>query len=95
MLSVQYADENLLVPIIETLVFAGKNLDNEHAELLYFQNAESYRQGIRYGSAEAENATFQLAREDKVNHIFEYERALDELMKCSLKRKNKMTKGPK
>ena len=85
--SIQYADENLLVPGIETLVFAGKNLDNKDPELLYFQDAESYRQGIRYGSDEAEKANFQLGRVSKINHIFEYEYALNELMKCSLRRK--------
>jgi len=85
--SIQYADENLLVPLIETLVFAGRNLDNKDPALLYFQDAESYRQGIRYGSEEAKNASFQLGREGKVNHIFEYEHALEELMKCSLRRK--------
>lgn len=85
--SVQYADENLLVPVIETLVFAGKNLDNKDPQLLYFQDAESYRQGIRYGSDGAKNASFQLGREGKINHIFEYEHALNELMKCSLRRK--------
>jgi hypothetical protein len=85
--SIQYADEALLVPVIETLVFAGRNLDNRDPELLYFQDAESYRQGIRYGSDEAEKASFQLGRDGKVNHIFEYEHALEELMKCSLRRR--------
>jgi hypothetical protein len=85
--SIQYADENLLVPVIETLVFAGKGLDDKDPELLYFQDAESYRQGIRYGSDEAENASFQLGRDGKINHVFEYEHALNELMKCSLRRK--------
>jgi hypothetical protein len=85
--SVQYADDSLLLPIMETLVFAGRNLDGNDADLLYFQDVESYRQGIRHGSAEAENAKFQRGREGKINHIFEYEDALNELMKCSLRRK--------
>ncbi len=86
-LSIQYADENLLVPVIETLVFAGRNLDNKDPELLYFQDAESYLQGIRYGFDDAEHASFQLGREGTINHIFEYEHALEELMKCFLRRK--------
>jgi hypothetical protein len=86
--SVQYADEGLIVPVIETLVFAGRNLDDKDPELLYFQDAESYWQGIRYGSDQAKKASFQLGREGKINHVFEYEHALDELMKCFLRRKN-------
>lgn len=85
--SIQYADENMLVPVIETLVFAGRNLDNKDPELMYFQDAESYLQGIRHGSDEPESASFQLGREGKINHIFEYEHALEELMKCSLRRR--------
>lgn len=87
--SVQYADEDMRIPVLETLVFAGRNLNHNDPELLYFQDAESYRQGIRYGSDEAEkNASFQVGRHGKVNHIFEYEQALNELLKCSLRRKS-------
>jgi hypothetical protein len=79
----------MLVPIMETWVFAGRNLDPEDADddRLYFQDVESYRQGIRHGSASAENATFQLPSEKSINHIFDYERALEQLMKCSLRRR--------
>lgn len=84
--SVQYADEELLVPIVETLVFAGRNLDDNDPALLYFQDAESYREGIRFGTDGAENARFQLGRDGKLNHIFDYEHALEELMKCSIRR---------
>jgi hypothetical protein len=87
--SVQYADEDMLVPIMETWVFAGRNLDSEdmNADRLYFQDLESYLQGIRYESATNENASFQVPSEKNINHIFDYERALDELMRCSLRRR--------
>jgi hypothetical protein len=86
--SVQFTDEDMLIPIMETWVFAGRKLDTEDTEgYLYFQDIESYRQGIRYASATPDNATFQIATEENVNHIFEYEHALDQLMKCSLKRR--------
>jgi hypothetical protein len=87
-LSVQYADEHLLIPIIETWVFAGRKLDpDDPANHLYFQDVESYLQGIRYSSATPKNATFEVALEGETNHFFEYERALEELMKCSLRRR--------
>ncbi len=86
--SVQYADEDLLVPIIETWVYAGKKLDAEDVEEhLYFQDVGSYHEGIRYSSATPEKAQFQLATEQGLNHLFEYEHALNELMRCSLRRR--------
>lgn len=88
--SVQYVDEQMLIPIVETWIFAGRKLSPEDSENhLYFQDVESYLQGIRYGSATPENATFQVALEKNTNHIFDYEHALEELMRCSLRRKNR------
>ena len=45
--SVQFADEEMLIPIMEAWVFAGRSLDAENhaASRLYFQDVESYRQG--------------------------------------------------
>jgi len=54
---------------------------------LYFQDFESYATGIRYESAkEEESVVFHVYGSNEINHIFEYERALDQLMKCSLRR---------
>ncbi len=86
--SVQFADDNMLIPIMETWVFAGRNLDSEDAENhLFFQDVESYLQGIRYGTATTENATFQIAPEENTKHFFDYEYALEELLRCSLRRR--------
>jgi len=86
--SVQYADEDMLIPIVETWIFAGRGLDPTDTEnRLYFQDVDSYLQGIRYGSALIDNATFQVSLEENTNHIFDYEHALEELMKCSLRRR--------
>jgi hypothetical protein len=76
--SVQFADDDLLIPIVETWVFAGRNQDLEDTEeRLYFQDVESYRHGIRYATATADNATFQIQSVKYINHIFDYEHALD------------------
>lgn len=93
--SVQFADEEMLIPIMEAWVFAGRSLDAENhaASRLYFQDVESYRQGVRYDADAAEIATFQIQEEDAINHIFEYECALDGLMRCSLRRRQRQT-GP-
>jgi hypothetical protein len=88
---VQFADKQMLIPIMEAWVFAGRKLDpNDDESHLYFQDAESYRDGIRYHSATDKNSCFQVATDQDVNHIFEYERALDMLLLCSLRRKKEL-----
>ena len=86
-LSVQYVDFEALIPIVGTLVFVGKNLEADDTDCLYFQDVESYRQGIQYGSGSAEETGFTVCDGSNTKHIFEYERALEELMKCSIRRK--------
>ncbi|HXI91803.1 MAG TPA: hypothetical protein VNO24_17455 [Blastocatellia bacterium] len=85
--AVTFVDEDMLIPTMETLVFVGRNLETGDIGKVYFQDVHSYRAGIRYGpDAEDEWAEFQTASEDSVNHIFEYEPALDQLLRCSLRR---------
>ncbi len=85
--SVQYLDEEMLIPVMDAWVFVGTNLSaDDQKDLLYFQDAESYRRGVRLHSPEADKATFQSAHRNKLNHMFEYEQALDQLMWCSLRR---------
>ena len=86
--SVQFADDDMMIPLMETWIFAGRNLNPKMKENhLYFQDVESYLQGIRYGTATDEGATFQVALEERTKHFFEYEYALEELLKCSLRRR--------
>ena len=90
--SLQYVDESLLIPMMETWVFVGKNLRSEDAgERLYFQDVGSYQQGVRYQTATGENSSFQVATHGNIKHIFEFENALKELMKCGLRRKKSKT----
>jgi hypothetical protein len=86
--SVQYADERLLVPIVEPLIFVGRNLAEGDEDLLYFQNFESYSIGVRYDPANQENGTdFHVRGPEDLKHIFEYEKALNSLMSCALRRR--------
>ena len=79
------------IPIMETWVFLGRDLEPNDADMLYFQDVRSYRKGLRYdvGGGEAGDAhgDFVAYAENEINHIFEYERALDGLIKCSLRQK--------
>ena len=86
--TLQFADERMLFPIVAPIVFLGKNLDVGDTDLWYFQDFESYSAGVRYPSAtEGDASNFHARGLGDTKHIFEYERALDELMKCSVRRK--------
>lgn len=94
--AVNYVDDDMLVPVIETLVFVGKNLQPDDVGEAYFQDVSSYREGVPYGfdsddggatHASAGPCTFYSGPENELNHIFNYEHALDELMRCSLRRR--------
>jgi hypothetical protein len=84
--SVQYADEGLLLPIMETLVFTGREKGEDGSVIYCFQDLTSHQQGIKRGSQEAERALFYFQHANQLRHIFEYDCALDELIRCSLRR---------
>jgi hypothetical protein len=55
--------------------------------LLYFQDLDSYRNGVRFASAGGKpNAEFHVFGENGIGHIFVFDQAIDELNKCSLRR---------
>jgi hypothetical protein len=87
--SVTYVDEDLVIPVMETLVFIGKNLDASGAGLLYFQDIGSYRNGVRYGDEVEEEryGEFYTRSEGNLEDVFEYEPAVEELMRCSVRRR--------
>lgn len=90
--SVQFADEDMLLPIVETLVFTGRETDEDGSALYCFQDIDSRQRGIKRGSPDAEGALFYLQHERHLNHIFEYDRALDELIRCSMRRETRRAK---
>lgn len=84
--SVQFVDDRLLVPIVLPLVYVGANLAKGDVELFYFQDFESYSAGVKYFT-EDESRDFHVRGPNDLNHIFDYEHALESLMKCSLRRR--------
>jgi len=83
---VQFIDDKLLIPVLEPIIFIGRDLMPEDKGTLYFQDAESHRDGIRFESDWPPSAVFYAHGEHEINHIFEYERALDCLLGCSIRR---------
>ena len=82
-----YVDDEMLIPVMETVVFVGRDLKAGDSGLVYLQDIDSYMEGIRYDTpAESNYGTFHTRRDDLLSDIFEYERALEELMRCSIRR---------
>ena len=87
--SVQYLDGGLLTPEMEAIVFIGRDLADGDKGHFYFQDAGSYREGLRFGSNSRRGdveAIFYRQIEGTTNHIFDFDRALDELLRCSTRR---------
>jgi hypothetical protein len=81
---VAFLDDAMLIPALEPYVFVGKDLDPEETGL-YFQDIDSYRRGTRFKTANESNpASFVLESETRL-HLFEFESALEQLMKCALR----------
>ena len=86
--AINYVDDDMLIPVMETVVFIGRNLEPGDVGQVYFQDVQSYQEGIRYGwDKDDEWAKFKAGSENEVNHIFDYENALNALMRCSLNRR--------
>jgi len=85
---VSYADEDLLIPLLEPLVFIGRDLEPDDENHVYFQDVGSYRKGIPYSGLQGAHTSFHVYSAKYINNFFEYERALDELMRCSLRRQD-------
>jgi hypothetical protein len=89
--AVEFVDRGTFLPRLEPRVYIGRDLCPGDVGQLYFQDAASYLEGVRFGSAGSAiaDATFVQTPEarDKRVSVFEYERALEILMSCSLRRR--------
>lgn len=85
--SVNFVDEDMCIPVLQPLVFVGRNLDGKTPGTVYFQDVDSYKEGAEYDRARTSgDVTFLRGSESEIGHIFEYENALDVLLSCSLRR---------
>lgn len=81
--------EEMLVPFLEPVVFVGKDLNPGDEGILCFQDAASYRSGVRHGSAKSgDGSKFYEQPSDQLGFIFDFEHALDLLLACSLRRRD-------
>jgi hypothetical protein len=86
--AIHFLDDQMLVPELDPLVFIGRNLELGDSGRLYFQDAASYLSGIRYGNG-GEIKIHDV--EENAPFVFEFERALDVLLQCSLRRQGRFS----
>ena len=86
--SVHYYDDAMTDPEMEARVFLGRDLFAESPGY-YFQDAGSYRAGVRYESGKADEFELYCQPPGQV-HVMEFERALGRLLYCSLRRKERI-----
>ena len=88
--AIHILDDEMLLPELHPLVFIGRNLGRSDTGRLYFQDAASYMSGLRYrGSGEGEDGgkvKIHVVTEN-TPFVFEFEKALDVLLHCSLRRR--------
>jgi hypothetical protein len=83
-----FADEDLLIPVMSTVVYIGENLEPEDETQVYFQDIDSFNRGVRYGGeGDGGYALFETGSKNELGHVFTFDRALDELLACSLRRR--------
>jgi hypothetical protein len=86
--SLTYADEAELVPMLEPMVFIGRDLMPDDVGQLYFQDVTSYQEGIRFDAdPDEEEATFVVGPADEIDDVFEFDAAVDELVRCAARRR--------
>lgn len=88
---VSFADEDMLIPVMDTVVYIGENLEPGDEDQVYFQDIMSFNRGVEYGGeGDGEPALFQTGSKNELGHVFDYEQALDQLLGCSLRRQKLM-----
>ena len=87
---VNYVDQQMLIPTIDTVAYIGENLEAGDTDRVYFQDIDSFTEGVQYGSEnDGAYAVFQCGSRNELGYVFTFEAALNELLKCSVRRKRK------
>lgn len=88
--SLFFLDDEFLIPGLEPYIFLGQNLEAEE-DGFYFQDLDSYRRGVRHGKAAGDQSAMLLVESVENISLLNYEQALEELMACSLRRRETAT----
>jgi len=89
---VSFVDDDGVVPLLEPLVFIGRDLEEPGEGRVYFQDGGSFLAGERAYSEDGQqeengvSSAVAYAFPENAGCVYEYERALEALMRCSLRR---------
>ena len=87
---INFIDEEMIVPTMKTVVFVGKNLEQDDINSFCFQDIDSYNGGIRYDLENMDNyGDFFVCSTKELNGVYNFEHALERLMHCFLRQKQK------
>lgn len=90
---VNFVDEEMVVPTMGTMVYIGENLEPGDVNQVYFQDIDSYNRGVRYASnGDGDYALIESGSKNELGHVFDFEHALDVLLRCALRRKESLQK---
>lgn len=88
--TIDYSDSEMMIPHVMTVVYIGKNLDEDDKDIHVFQDFNSYDFGVTMDSkVDGINAMFIGQPGDNLNNIFVFEKVLDELIRCSFRREGR------
>lgn len=76
-----FVDQQMRIPELTPLVFIGRNLAENDTDALYFPDAASYLDGIRFEDGN-EGGEYYTVDAD-TPFVYDFERALDRLLHCS------------
>jgi hypothetical protein len=93
--AVSFVDSQALVPLLEPLVFLGRDIRGNETGWLYFQDLESNQRGVQYPQLPPAGPMPRYVRcpEGAMINVHEFEAALNELLACSLRRRG-LAPGP-
>lgn len=87
--AVSFADERMAIPVMHTVVFIGENLNEDDADVLYFQDIDSFNAGATFASLDGDSHAMVITvKRHELNGIYDYNEALEILMRCQLRRQN-------
>jgi hypothetical protein len=86
--SLTFVDDEMFVPTLEPLVYVGRDLESGDEHRVYFQDVDSFRDGVQHGpDAEERGAVFYSGSANETSHIYRFDEAIVGLTDCAARRR--------
>jgi hypothetical protein len=84
-----FADDRMYYPVLEPVVFIGRNLREGDVDQVYFQDYDSFHiNGIAVLGQSHIEADVYSGSAAEIGHVFVFEKALDVILECSIRRRD-------